>query len=360
MTNSTLYTHSYCLEDCYINLNSIRYYLQHRLDNMDIRCVEWDKFAVYLSGKGLSIRDLSKYSSMFNKVRNFFTDLEWNAENLDLFIHQLRLSDYDPKYINKYISFIKCHIEPYVGTQYWIRKQGLSTEDKIFDVLTPEEHKLLVYTSLPYPRFSKDKADLINYRYSVAIEIMAFFALRFVELQTMKWNQIGSDFVSVRRQKTGLIQKMDLIPYLAERIKKLQRYNHGFIFGSAQGRMKLCHFNSVIKKRCKIAGIDKIVTSHTMRRSFATNALDENISPIKVARYLGHKNMNTLGQYYNNSTKLTSEVLRAHPLTRDFATVQQPINDISYIRDKYKNSPVANSILFEETPEKIVLTIIKS
>jgi site-specific recombinase XerD len=51
--------------------------------------------------------------------------------------------------------------------------------------------------------------------------------------------------------------------------------------------------NRVIKKAAKIAQINKKVTSHTFRHSFATHLVEDGIALHEIQELLGHKNIET-------------------------------------------------------------------
>jgi site-specific recombinase XerD len=55
--------------------------------------------------------------------------------------------------------------------------------------------------------------------------------------------------------------------------------------------------NRVIKKAAKIAQINKKVTSHTFRHSFATHLVEDGIALHEIQELLGHKNIETTRIY---------------------------------------------------------------
>jgi len=80
----------------------------------------------------------------------------------------------------------------------------------------------------------------------------------------------------------------------------------------------------VFEKACKIAGIKKNVTIHSLRRSFATHLLENGIDLRYIQELLGHK-----------SSKSTE--IYTHLGTRDFVRIKNPLNQI--FNDKGGGSP---------------------
>lgn len=53
----------------------------------------------------------------------------------------------------------------------------------------------------------------------------------------------------------------------------------------------------IVKKNCKLAGIDKPITTHSFRRSRATHLLDSGLPLSKVQGFLRHKRIDTTQKY---------------------------------------------------------------
>ena len=76
--------------------------------------------------------------------------------------------------------------------------------------------------------------------------------------------------------------------------------------------------NKVIKKAGREAGIHKVISSHTLRHSFATDLLNEGGRITDVSKLLGHSSLNTTEIYtkLNNRYKLQS-YMNSHPMVKD-------------------------------------------
>jgi integrase/recombinase XerC len=84
------------------------------------------------------------------------------------------------------------------------------------------------------------------------------------------------------------------------------------------GRLTTRSVMSLLKKYSRMAGIEKRVTPHTLRHTFATHLLDGGADLRSVQELLGHALLTTTQVYTHISQNRAREVyLRSHPLARD-------------------------------------------
>ena len=84
------------------------------------------------------------------------------------------------------------------------------------------------------------------------------------------------------------------------------------------GRITTRSVMSLLKKYSRIAGLEKRVTPHTLRHTFATHLLDGGADLRSVQELLGHALLTTTQVYTHISQNRAREVyLRSHPLARD-------------------------------------------
>ncbi len=117
-----------------------------------------------------------------------------------------------------------------------------------------------------------------------------FTGLRLSDIRALQWQQIKEDTLEFRQRKTKGFEYLHLSPTAKQiltdrpnpKILTMQNTN---IFSMRSET----HLSKVLKQWCKDAGIDKRVSFHTARHTFATLALTQGVDLYTVSKLLGHK-----------------------------------------------------------------------
>ena len=84
------------------------------------------------------------------------------------------------------------------------------------------------------------------------------------------------------------------------------------------GRLTTRSVMNILKKYSRMAGLEKRVTPHTLRHTFATHLLDGGADLRSVQELLGHARLATIQVYTHVSQSRAREVyLRSHPLAQE-------------------------------------------
>lgn len=156
--------------------------------------------------------------------------------------------------------------------------------------------------------------------------IGCYTGLRFSDLSQLKSDNISEDgTITVKTQKTG---KTVVIPIHTIVRTILAKYNN-----ELPKMLSNQKFNDYIKEVAKAADIDEsiflqttkgglsytetvpkysLVTSHTARRSFATNAFLAGVPTISIMKITGHKTESAFMKYIKISDKENAIQLKAH------------------------------------------------
>lgn len=146
------------------------------------------------------------------------------------------------------------------------------------------------------------------------LEVLYATGLRVTELVRLKSSEVNLDVGFLRTQGKG--SKERLVPigdsargfirrYLAESRPQLlrKRLNSPFLFVTRQGKpMSRVYFWMMIVKYGQQAGIERAITPHVLRHSFATHLLERGADLRAVQLMLGHADISTT-QIYTHVTR---------------------------------------------------------
>ncbi len=144
------------------------------------------------------------------------------------------------------------------------------------------------------------------------LELLRSTGCRRCSVLDLKWEDINlfNETILIKHQKT---KNTSILP-LSERLKdaltdymKTQKAPSGYVFKSNKGNpLSMTAFSQVIKKYVTLSGLenkkDFEITAKTFRHSFITLLVRKNIPLEKIARYTGHKDVNTLKVYTHLKT----------------------------------------------------------
>ena len=155
--------------------------------------------------------------------------------------------------------------------------------------------------------------DPYDYRNKAMLELMYGTGLRVSELINITLNDL--DFTNSFVKIFGKGSKERIVPlgefsikyiklYLNERSKLLNKKDSKYLFLSSRGdRMSRQGFFKILKKLLLEQGIDKEVSPHTLRHSFATHLINSGADLRSIQEMLGHSDISTTKIY----TKISME-----------------------------------------------------
>ncbi len=138
-----------------------------------------------------------------------------------------------------------------------------------------------------------------------------YTGLGYYEMSNLKDEHIingfdGNEWIQMKRQKTNKIISVPLLPKAIELINKYKS-NSDCIFPKISNQK----FNSYLKEISDIIGINKRISHHTGRKTFASTILLYNDVPIEiVSELLGHSSIKITQDYYGKiSNKKVSQIM---------------------------------------------------
>jgi site-specific recombinase XerD len=210
-----------------------------------------------------------------------------------------------------------------------IRLNATITALRFFFAVTLERPEALAKMStvreprkLPVVLNRKEVAGLIaaagRPKYQAALAVAYGAGLRASEVVALKVSDIDSTRMTLRiEQGKGRKDRYAMLcPALLEHLRAWWRFAHakgkihegGWLFPGQNpvNPMTTRQLNRICHAAAQAAGIDKRVSMHTLRHSYATHLLEQKVDIRLIQVLLGHKRLETTALY----TQVATEVLR--------------------------------------------------
>jgi integrase/recombinase XerD len=174
-------------------------------------------------------------------------------------------------------------------------------EKKLPTVLTPKEVKALIKAS----KAGRDRT-IIEFLYSSGVRVSECAKMKIASLDLNE---------GIARVKSGKGKKDRIIILSKKWIHNLKKYlkrkkiQSEYVFSKKNGKPITADTIERLVKKCALkAGIQKKVTPHSLRHSFATHLLESGESIRKIQELLGHSNLSTTQIYTFVSTEELKKV----------------------------------------------------
>ncbi|MBO5951935.1 MAG: site-specific tyrosine recombinase XerD [Bacteroidaceae bacterium] len=279
--------------------------------------------------KSLSPNTLEAYLSDVSKLLSFLNDegiaiQQVTLDNLHTFAAGLRDLGIAPRSQIRIISGIKSFfkfllIDEYIPADPSEFLESPKIGRHLPDVLTVEEiDRIVKCIDLSQPEGHRNKA---------MIETMYSCGLRVSELCGLKMNDLYMEEGFLR--VTGKGSKQRLVPMSPTAIKEITTYINGtrrhidiksgyesFLFLSIRRGKPISRVMvfDIVKKLVQEAGVNKSVSPHTFRHSFATHLLEGGANLRAIQCMLGHEKIATTEIYTHiDRNRLREEIELHHP-----------------------------------------------
>ena len=141
--------------------------------------------------------------------------------------------------------------------------------------LSAEEFERLKTTPIENERLSKVR-DIAVFQASTGL---SYIDMAHLSAEDVKTSQNGSKYLKKTRQKTGT---EFVAPILEEGLEILRKY------GRLPNIISNQRYNNYLKELAVVCKIDKTLTTHTMRRTYASRLINKGVRAEIVAKALGH------------------------------------------------------------------------
>ncbi|MBO5721193.1 MAG: site-specific tyrosine recombinase XerD [Bacteroidales bacterium] len=285
-------------------------------------------YVVYLKlEKALSENSIEAYLNDLNKFISFLNCEVYGVdtfENADIiqFLSALHDMGICPRSQARILSGIKSFykfllIDGYIKTDPLANIESPKLGKHLPEVLTIEEiNKLTDSFDLSQPEGHRNKT---------IIEVMYGCGLRVSELVNLKISNIFPNDGYILIEGKG--KKQRIVPIADSAIKEIKLYLESrkllnikkgcedFLFLNRRGgQLSRVMIFYIIKNQCEVCNINKNISPHTLRHTFATHLLEGGANLRAIQQMLGHKSIATTEIYVHLDREfLRQEILIHHP-----------------------------------------------
>jgi|SRR6218665_961312 len=285
--------------------------------------------------KSFSDNTLDAYVRDIKKLESFATtELEVSPEdisyeNLQEFIYQLSKKKISERSQARGISSIKAFFKFLLEEEYREDNPSALLEGPKLGLYLPDT---LSMDDIDKIINSIDKKTDIGQRNQCILEVLYGCGLRVSELVDLKISNInfkeGFIIVEGKGEKTRLVPlASSTAEYLHDYIQnvrkkiKINKKHEDIVFLNTRGtNMSRVIVFIIIKELTQKAGINKSISPHTFRHSFATHLLQNGADLRFIQEMLGHSSITTTQVYTHLKTEeLRDVILNFHPRNRNIA-----------------------------------------
>ncbi len=261
-----------------------------------------------LVGKQFAAGTLGRYRTCLSHTQEF---LKWKYKTPDIDIKKIDfafLNDFEfflrtekscnnnsaVKYLKNFGKIIRICV-----ANDWLLKDPFLNYNSKFDEVTR------VYLTEDEIQRLMDK-DFKNDRLSFVRDIFlfsCFTGLAYIDTQQLTWQNVsvgldGNKWIFTKRQKTKIDSNIPLLPQTEMIIEKYKNNIVCLNTGKLLPMLSNQKMNAYLKEIADLCKIDKELTYHIARHTFATTVTLSNGVPIEsVSKMLGHKNIKTTQHY---------------------------------------------------------------
>jgi site-specific recombinase XerD len=261
-----------------------------------------------LLGKEYTKGTLSRYQTSLKHTQNFLkwkyniTDIDIKLidhafiMNYDFYLRSVRKCNNNSavKYIKNFGKIIRiCLANRWLAYDPFLNyKNKVKIVDRVF--LTTEELQQITKKNLATQRLTQVRDVFV---------FCCFTGLAYADVQKLRrWDIVtgvdGEKWITIKRQKTGTSSSIPLLPAAVTLIQRYNNYPHCKNSGNVLPVLSNQKMNSYLKEIADFCGIDKPITFHIARHTFATTVTLLNGVPIEsVSKMLGHTNIQTTQHY---------------------------------------------------------------
>ncbi len=261
-----------------------------------------------LIGKDFAKATAQRYKTSLGHTRNF---IEWKYKVFDLDVTKV---NYD--FIRSYALWLKTerhcnhnstmkYLANFKKIVFICLKNGWIAKDPFLGFkITKREVERPILTKIELQEMMAK--NFITERLNLVKDIFIFSCytgLAYADVQKLKRTELivgvdGEKWISTKRQKTDTPSRIPILPVASELLDKYKNHPQCEIKDRLLPVLSNQKMNAYLKEIADACGINKNLTFHIARHTFATTVTLSNGVPIEtVSKMLGHANLRTTQHY---------------------------------------------------------------
>lgn len=278
--------------------------------------------------KGLDKKTLKAYRIDLRQYFEFVECVEPGKEKIEEYITDLH-KKYKHKTVKRKIASIKAYYN-------YLEEEEIIAENPLRKIKVKFKETIILPRTIP----REEIEQILNYMYNCLDEkdasvykfclrdiavVETFFATgaRVYELSNIREDSINLNTGLIRLMGKGGKERYVQISntsvlgilkkYYAENVQAIKK--SGYFFVNRRGnRFTEQSIRLMLKKYTKLVGIERNITPHMFRHSFATYLIEEGVDVSCVQQILGHSSIKTTQIYIHIAAKKQAEILKEmHP-----------------------------------------------
>lgn len=264
-------------------------------------------------------------SQLFKKEPEMLTPQEINYKIIRQYLSQLTLNGYQKSTIARKLAFIRSFFK-------FLVQENIIEHNPLVMIRTPKQNKrlpsFLYYTELEQLTSMPDLTKILGIRDKALLELIYSSGLRVSEATAVTISTLSIDTGYLRVMGKGAKER--IVPFGREAALALQQYvtiarpkllllaklkeSDALFLNNQGGPLTARGVRYVVYKYVKEMALEKKVSPHTLRHSFATHMLDRGADLRVVQELLGHVSLSTTQIYTHVTRQRIKDVYKgAHP-----------------------------------------------
>ncbi|MFZ5721967.1 MAG: tyrosine-type recombinase/integrase [Pseudomonadota bacterium] len=225
-----------------------------------------------------------------------------DVEDLRRYQLHLAVSGASPAKMNSVVTGLRFFFKVTLGvTGLGERLARVRQEDRLPVVLSPEEVALLLHC---VPNLKHRL--ILSIAYGCGLRVSEIVRLRVVDIDSLRM------VIRIEQGKGRSDRYVMLAPDLLEMLREWWRKTRptGWLFPGREPGQPITtrQLDRICKKAAEAAGLDKRVSMHMLRHSFATHLLENKTDVRVIQALLGHKKLDTTSRYTRVALKTLGAV----------------------------------------------------